>query len=84
MGGLVVPASGSEDEDGHGAVGEDRLVPNALRPCGGCREGKRRERGFKVDAHVGIFASVMLLVRAFFNPRVPAMKVPLREEPARR
>lgn len=25
MGGLVVAASGSEDEDGHGAVGEDGL-----------------------------------------------------------
>jgi hypothetical protein len=57
VGGLVVAASGSEDEDGHSAVGEDGLVPDALRPGGGCGERQRRERGFEVDAHVGIFAS---------------------------
>ena len=50
-------ASGSEDEDGHGAVGEGGLVPDALRPGGGGGEGKRSERGFEVDAHVRIFAS---------------------------
>lgn len=77
MGGLVVAASGSEDEDGHGAVGEDGLVPDALRPGGGCWEGKRRERGFEVDAHVGIFASRVLPVRASFNPPIPAMRPPV-------
>jgi hypothetical protein len=72
-------ASGCEDEDGHGAVGEDGLVPDALRPGGGCGEGKRRERGFEVDAHVGIFASGDVagscVVR---SPPVPAMKLPVR------
>ena len=48
-------AAGSEDEDGHGAVGEDGLVPDALRPGGGGWEGWRRERGFEVDVHVGIW-----------------------------
>ena len=37
VGALVVAAAGSEDEDGDGAVGEDGLVPDAFRPCGGCR-----------------------------------------------
>jgi len=38
VGGLVVAASGCEDEDGHGAAGEDGLVPDALRPGGCCGE----------------------------------------------
>ena len=34
-----------------------------------------RASGIEVDAHVGIFASGMLPVRAPFNPPIPAIKL---------
>ena len=54
--GLVVVASRREDDDGHGAVFEDRLVPDAFRPGGGGRQRQVGESRFEVDAHEGIVA----------------------------
>jgi hypothetical protein len=75
-GGLVVAASGCEDEDGHSAGGEHGLVPGALRPCSCCRKRQRRERGVEVDAHVGIFVSRCCLFDVL-QPTIPAMRPPV-------
>ena len=58
----------SEDGEGQYAFGEGGLVPEALRPSVGCWQRQRRERGFEVDAHVGIFELGMLPVGSTRDP----------------
>ena len=51
VGGLVVEAAWSEDDERHGSVLEGGFVPDALRPGGGGGEWEMGEGGFEVDVH---------------------------------